>query len=167
MYSENQRNTCARRANDEFLRRMLGGELAGNGDMNTSCGNRGGCGGRDQRSNGCGQRSIADRRGNCAGASVRTTENGASCSLCGRRNHMQSPFFERSDAPACNSGDTMQNGNTCHHGGKGVSLAMVYSPIQGFQNLYEPCVALKNGTLFAELNLPFEGCGGKEGCARR
>ena len=36
MYSENQRNTCARRANDEFLRRMLGGELAGNGDASRS-----------------------------------------------------------------------------------------------------------------------------------
>ena len=37
------------------------------------------------------------------------------------------------------------------------SLAMVYAPKQAFANLYEPDVALARGTLFAELDLPFEG----------
>ena len=37
------------------------------------------------------------------------------------------------------------------------SLAMVYCPRQTFGNLYEPDVALSRGTLFSELNLPFEG----------
>ena len=37
------------------------------------------------------------------------------------------------------------------------SLAMVYCPKQAFRNLYEPDVALSRGTLFAELDLPFEG----------
>ena len=36
-------------------------------------------------------------------------------------------------------------------------LAMVYAPSQTFQNLYEPDEALSRGTLFAELDLPFEG----------
>ena len=40
-------------------------------------------------------------------------------------------------------------------------LAMVYSPLQEFHQLYEPDVALNRGTLFAELDLPFEG--GKKG----
>lgn len=31
MYSESNRRTASRRANDEFLRRMLGGELTGDG----------------------------------------------------------------------------------------------------------------------------------------
>ncbi len=31
MYSESNRKTASRRANDEFLRRMLGGELTGDG----------------------------------------------------------------------------------------------------------------------------------------
>ena len=31
MYSENNRRSAAQRANDEFLRRMLGGELTGDG----------------------------------------------------------------------------------------------------------------------------------------
>ena len=37
------------------------------------------------------------------------------------------------------------------------SLAMVYSPKQCFKNLYEPEAALSHGTLFVELDLPFEG----------
>ena len=43
-------------------------------------------------------------------------------------------------------------------------LAMVYSPYQLFRDVYAPDVALKKGTMFAELDLPFEGnkrnCGG-------
>ena len=34
-------------------------------------------------------------------------------------------------------------------------LASVYSPIQIWRNLYEPDEALKKGTLFKELDLPF------------
>ena len=45
-------------------------------------------------------------------------------------------------------------------------LASVYSPIQVWRNLYEPEEALKRGTLFKELDLPFvcgdRGTGG--GC---
>ena len=37
------------------------------------------------------------------------------------------------------------------------SLAMVYAKKQTFQNLYEPEEALARGTLFADLDLPFEG----------
>ena len=47
-------------------------------------------------------------------------------------------------------------------------LASVYSPIQIWRNLYDPDEALKRGTLFKELDLPFErgdksggGCCGK------
>lgn len=45
------------------------------------------------------------------------------------------------------------------------SLAMVYSPKQEFCNLYDEDTALFMGTLFSELNLPFEGsrCG-KDRC---
>jgi hypothetical protein len=42
-------------------------------------------------------------------------------------------------------------------------LAMVYSPYQIWRNAYAPDVALKRGTLFAELDLPFEGAG-EGGC---
>ena len=40
---------------------------------------------------------------------------------------------------------------------EGYPLASVYSPIQNFRNLYEPSEALMRGTLFIELDLPFEG----------
>ena len=44
-------------------------------------------------------------------------------------------------------------------------LAMVYSPLQEFRDLYDVDVALGRGTIFAELDLPFEGkMSGKGGC---
>lgn len=36
-------------------------------------------------------------------------------------------------------------------------LAMVYSPYQLFRDVYSPDVSLSRGTMFAELDLPFEG----------
>ena len=39
-------------------------------------------------------------------------------------------------------------------------LAMTYMPMQEWRNLYAPCDALKAGTIFAELDLPFYGEGG-------
>lgn len=48
------------------------------------------------------------------------------------------------------------------------SLAMVYSPFQEFENLYEPEEALTRGSLFVDLDLPFEAycCGGRKGGKR-
>lgn len=34
-------------------------------------------------------------------------------------------------------------------------LAMAYVPTQDWNNLYDPCKALKRGTLFAPLDKPF------------
>ena len=36
-------------------------------------------------------------------------------------------------------------------------LAMVYSPLQAWQSLYDPANALQHGTLFCELDKPFLG----------
>ncbi len=41
----------------------------------------------------------------------------------------------------------------------GRSLAMVYSPHQEFQSLYDPREGLSHGTVFCELNKPFYGTG--------
>ncbi len=52
-------------------------------------------------------------------------------------------------------------------GGWGLSshpLAMVYSPCQAWRDAYTPDVALCRGTLFSELDLPFEGKMSKRGC---
>ena len=45
------------------------------------------------------------------------------------------------------------------------SIGMVYAPVQSFDNVYDLDTALKRGTVFAELALPFL-CGGKKkgGC---
>ncbi len=44
-------------------------------------------------------------------------------------------------------------------------LAMIYSPLQEFREIYAPDVALQRGTMFTELDLPFEGYkGSKGGC---
>ena len=51
---------------------------------------------------------------------------------------------------------------------KNYPLAMVYSPIQDFDNLFDTEQALDRGTLFSELDLPFRGesvyKSGKGGC---
>ena len=43
-------------------------------------------------------------------------------------------------------------------------VAMVYSPCQAWRDAYAPDVALKRGTLFAALDLPFEAANNKRGC---
>ncbi len=60
-------------------------------------------------------------------------------------------------------------GNRCDRQSRGVNayridttlagfpLAMVYSPYQAFEDLYEPEKALCQGTLFAQLDKPFYG----------
>lgn len=35
--------------------------------------------------------------------------------------------------------------------------AMVYTPLQTFDNIYDPESALRTGTVFHDLNLPFRG----------
>ena len=46
----------------------------------------------------------------------------------------------------------------------GYPPAMVYAPVQAFRGLYDPRTALCRGTLFNELDLPFEGGGPKAHC---
>jgi len=65
-----------------------------------------------------------------------------------------SPSVTR-DLPKSGSCDG-QNGTI----GWGISnhpLSMVYAPWQNFDNLYDLDTALKQGTVFAELDLPFAG----------
>lgn len=66
--------------------------------------------------------------------------------------------------------DTQQSGNTpsvpdCARGcdnTQAMALAMAYVPWQHFNQVYEPEMALDQGTLFPELDKPFYGSGG--GC---
>ena len=70
--------------------------------------------------------------------------------------------YGHSHAVAAQVNDTV----CCERGNYGLTdypLAMVYSPIQEFRGLYTPDVALNRGTMFAELDLPFEGGNAKKG----
>ena len=64
----------------------------------------------------------------------------------------------------CYQNDSMRNDrnrpnqSTRHTWGiDGHPLAMVYAPVQNFHHLYDRDTALKKGTIFSELDLPFEG----------
>lgn len=46
-------------------------------------------------------------------------------------------------------------GGVCPHGAR--PLAMVYSPVQEWRELYDNEMGLAHGTLFKELDLPFLG----------
>ena len=48
--------------------------------------------------------------------------------------------------------------------GEDVSLAMVYSPYQHWREVYEAEKGLSRGTIFRELDKPFEAFGSKGGC---
>ncbi len=54
------------------------------------------------------------------------------------------------DLPSCDGGKG-------EWGLKGYPLAMVYTPIQEFDNLYELDKGFNAGTIFSELDLPFMG----------
>ena len=47
---------------------------------------------------------------------------------------------------------------------EGISLAMVYSPYQHWRDVYDEEKGLSRGTIFRELDKPFEGSGSKGGC---
>ena len=48
---------------------------------------------------------------------------------------------------------------------EGYPVAMVYAPLQRFDHIYDPDTAMKRGTIFEELDLPFKGSDtGKGGC---
>ena len=144
MYFENNRRAAQSRADADFLRRMMGGELNGNG-----------CDRSRERSS-CNRTPITPRRetaGECCewtppqARQVMPTrpEGGCGCQC-------QKP---------CNT--------SCPTEIPAPSLAMVYSPRQCWRGLFSPEEGLKHGTIFAELVLPFEGrqLNGKEDCARR
>ena len=115
MYPEQDRRSSVRRANDEFLRRMLGGEL---------------------------------------------TEGAPFCAVMNQANGTESRSQqlppERSRT-ACD-GSPRQNGSAgeCPTHIHAPSLAMAYAPRQCWQNLLDPVSGLKEGSIFAELILPFE-----------
>ena len=70
----------------------------------------------------------------------------------------ESPLPEQAESP-CHCACAM---NT-KWGLCGYPLASVYAPLQEFGKLYDRDTALKHGTIFSELNLPFMGESVKKG----
>ena len=112
MYPKNNRPPSGR-VNDEFLRRMVGGELIGD--------------------------TLPVMQMTRKEATNQT----------------------RSTIPNCNQDDDETALSECPVMLGAPSLAMVYSPEQAFDGLYEPEEGLSRGTVFIALEKPFFGDGGK------
>lgn len=76
------------------------------------------------------------------------------------RDMLAPPLRMRSDLPASPMNDNTMN-HTPHHHNDPMVLAMAYVPVQEWQDLYEPEEALMHGTLFRQLDLPWEGGAGR------
>ena len=142
MYFENNRRAAESRADADFLRRMLGGELNGN------------------RCNRSRDRAPAETRqgvGECCEWTPQARQPQA---------RQEMPVRPENSGCGCQKPCNTSCPTEVH----APSLAMVYSPRQCWRKLLDPAEGLKHGTIFAELVLPFEAVpqkGGKEGCARR
>ena len=131
MYSENNRRVSVHRANDDFLRRMLGGELVG-GEVSVM----------NDVTETLPSVPTPPSRMNVRNGGARLSDEGS-----------------MNDRPSCDGsvdGEGEVDGG-CPTYLHAPSLAMVYAPRQCWRNLLDPEAALENGTQFAELVLPFEG----------
>ncbi len=152
MYFENNRRAAQNRADADFLRRMLGGELNGNGCCDRSA----------DRSY---ERSY-DRDRSCNRASAQPHQGGmGECCEWTPQARQEAPV-----RPEGGCGCQKPCNTSCPTEIHAPALAMVYCPRQCWRKLLDPAEGLKQGTIFAELIFPLEAVphkGGKEGCARR
>ena len=157
MYFENNRRAAENRADADFLRRMLGGELNGNG-----CG----CDRSDDRFTNRSYERTRERSYNRTPLENRRGM-GECCEWTPQQARQEAPVRPEN---GCGCGCQMSCNTSCPTEIPAPALAMVYAPRQCWRKLFEPEDALKHGSLFAELVLPFEAApkkGGKEGCACR
>lgn len=112
MYEKNP-PSASRRAGDDFLRRMLNGELS--------------------------EKAIRPQSRFTAGTDMHAT---CECTDRDKRRQTAEPDCDACPYPLSPSMP---------------SLAMVYSPDQAWRCIYDTVSALKTGTLFKELDKPFEG----------
>ena len=151
MYIESNRRAAGSRADADFLRRMLGGELNGNG-----------CGSARSAERSCNRGRPLDR---ASAETGRSGMMGECCEWTQGQARQEAPLRPEGGCGCQRPCDT-----SCPTEVAAPALAMVYSPRQCWRNLLDPAEGLKQGTIFAELVLPFEAVpqkGGKEGCACR
>ena len=142
-FNSNDARTPAERIGDDLLRRVI--------EQNCSGENR-----RGLRRNGLG---ITGQSDNSVPWPPAGGARGGNSGNCGCRSG-NGGCRERTDncgCGCCHGGDA---GKNTGWGLYGYPLAMVYSPIQCFGELYEPDDGLSHGTIFSQLDLPFEGKGG-------
>lgn len=89
------------------------------------------------------------RGGNTAQCRYLQNQNGYSASRIANGNARYGGTYTRNQNTAC------QNNTECDT--LDYSLAMVYSPAQEFVCIYDAETALNRGTVFKELDKPFEG----------
>ena len=153
MYFENNRRAPQNRADADFLRRMLGGELNGNG-----------CDRCEDRSNNRSSDRSCDR--SCNRSHVENRRAIGECCEWGAQARQEDVPMRPDGGCGCQK----PCNTSCPTEIPAPALAMVYSPRQCWRKLLDPAEGLKQGTIFAELVLPFEAVpqkGTKEGCARR
>lgn len=94
-------------------------------------------------------RMMIEGRGNNSGS-----DNG-----CSRNNdYSRGNNYSRDNGCSCeNDGCHNDNSTGSTWGLSDYPLASVFAPLQNFDNLYDTDMALKQGTAFAELDLPFMG----------
>ncbi len=79
---------------------------------------------------------------------------------------LRNPRRATPEASPCNSNNGGNSQPNIPQQSGGTSLAMVYPISQKWQGIYDPEIALMNGTIFEELNKPFypTGCNTNNGC---
>lgn len=116
--------------------------------------------------NGCAARSANRSSCSCAANTTWTCRTGTcSCGAVPADTCSYSREQETRSGGLCASARDTEADCDCNQGARssglldGKSLAMVYSPYQHFETLYDPRQGLCNGTIFGELNKPFYGDG--------
>lgn len=89
----------------------------------------------------------------------------------GRQTSMRNPYMQNQNngcrpvpEPVNRSAQSSRSSSICPGYSKApvdtMPLAMAYVPWQKWQNIYEPCKGLNQGTIFQDLDKPFHGKGG-------
>lgn len=132
--------------------------------------------GDDRRGDGrCDDRRECGRCGDDRRESGRCSDDRRECGRCGESRYNKNRCGEsRCNENRCGGEPRFSpEGTTCSKCTEGICggwglynhpLAMVYSPCQSWHEVYAPDVALARGTMFSELDLPFEPSKCRKGC---
>lgn len=157
MYSDNHNKNSARRSDTEFLRRMRGGELTGDGFRSIRIPGTAADGITPQPIGGMTNPQNGTTPQNEGRFSPPPAEN--TCG-CGCNQESESTCGSRNPGSSCNSCSnppaTPCPENNCPTTIPAPSLAMVYCPRQCWRRILNPAEGLSAGSIFEELLLPLK-----------